>query len=197
MKGFSLHCFHKCSLVIEPGVPRFKDPAFMFSREEPPVSWWEKQILPVWNGEGACYLLLRQTSPKWSLSHPHPSPAPTIASSQSVPCCQFLHILKILFLIYVYNCIDTCFLEPSILLLFFPIFFSSVGLCLFENPLYCTFSEISGSKIRYTSSTHSLNLECSTIPRQVGCSWFFFWQTPLSCVMDSSSLPTVHTRAGL
>lgn len=26
MKGFSLHCFHKCSLVIAPGVPRFKDP---------------------------------------------------------------------------------------------------------------------------------------------------------------------------
>lgn len=85
-------------------------------------------------------------------------------------------------------CYDTCFPEPSILLLLLLSHFLQLcGFVSFWKFLYSTFSEISGSKTRYTSSTHSLNLECSTIPQHVGCSWgffcfFFSWQTPLSCM---------------
>lgn len=149
----------------------------MFSRGASSLLVGEKQYpTSVKRGRRACYLITSQTDLTqvvfiWAIhTHPqhHSLPAPKVSRAASF--CTFWRFCFLYMYIIVRHLLSGAQYFTAILSHFLQL----CGFVSFWKSLYCTFSEISGSKIRYTSSTHSLNLECSTIPRQVGCSWFFF-----------------------
>lgn len=155
MKGFSLHCFHKCSLRIAPGVPRFKDPV-LCSQEKSLQSPGGREAVSYHvkrEGELAIYFQDRpHPSGLWAIhTHPqhHSLPAPKVSHAASF--CTFWRFVS---LIYVYNCTTLVFWTQYFTAIL-SYFLQLCGFVSLKIPVLY-FQWDFRSKIRYTSSTHSL-----------------------------------------
>lgn len=138
-----------------PGVPSFKDP-ILCSQEKSLQSPGGREAVSYQYETGKESLLSNYFSdrPHLSglyLSHAHPSPAPFLSLpapkvSRAASFCTFWRFCFLY--IYIYNCTTLAFWSPVFYCYcFFPIFFISVGLCLFENPFTVLSVRFQGVKL--------------------------------------------------